>query len=285
MFDEAQWSLSVDGAAVPLESKPLTLLHALLIRAGEVVTKEELLDIVWPGVSVVEASLPTAIAKLRRALGDDRSATPIILTVPRIGYRLAAPVTLDEGEAVAASAPPSVAVPSSRGYRLTATSLLLVAALGAAVAGVGHAWTSRPLPARSPEDLQRAGIDAVRRMDLPAIEQLIHAGWKPATSVNDQDNDALKMLLERCEWDPGHDRQKLLVIARTLIDGGIEIQHRNVWGDTSYSIAKAPRYCGPDHPVTKMLRALCYSGGSSLQAQCEADYAHSRWRQRPIQVN
>lgn len=92
-FDEGNWALDVGGAAVAVETKPLELLHELLLRAGEVVTKDELLDAVWPGISVVEASLPTAISKLRRAL-DDRDSR-IIETVPRIGYRLGVPVIVE----------------------------------------------------------------------------------------------------------------------------------------------------------------------------------------------
>ncbi|MBO9713279.1 winged helix-turn-helix domain-containing protein [Sphingomonas sp.] len=92
-FDEGSWALEVGGTAVSIETKPLELLHELLLRAGEVVTKSELLDAVWPGIVVVEASLPTAISKLRRALGDGDGK--IVETVPRIGYRLAAPVSVE----------------------------------------------------------------------------------------------------------------------------------------------------------------------------------------------
>lgn len=92
-FDESQWALSVDGRAVQLEGKPLEILHELLLNAGEVVSKGELLDAVWPGVHVVEASLTTAVSKLRKALADD--AGEIIETVPRIGYRLVAPVAVE----------------------------------------------------------------------------------------------------------------------------------------------------------------------------------------------
>lgn len=85
--DESSWRLRVAGRNVDIEQKPLELLLALLHRNGEVVTKEELLDLVWPGVTVVPASLPTAIAKLRRALGDEAT---IVETVPKLGYRIAA---------------------------------------------------------------------------------------------------------------------------------------------------------------------------------------------------
>ncbi|MFQ3595571.1 MAG: winged helix-turn-helix domain-containing protein [Sphingomonadaceae bacterium] len=96
-FDEGAWALSVAGEAVPLEAKPAELLHVLLLRAGEVVTKDELLDLVWPGVHVVEASLSVAVSKLRRALGDEGGA--IIETVPRFGYRLAADVKVESLDA------------------------------------------------------------------------------------------------------------------------------------------------------------------------------------------
>jgi serine/threonine protein kinase len=82
--------LRVKGRPVELESKPLDVLLQLLLHAGEVVTKEELLESVWPEVMVVDGSLATAVSKLRKALGDeDQSA---IVTVPRVGYRMAVPV-------------------------------------------------------------------------------------------------------------------------------------------------------------------------------------------------
>lgn len=92
-FDESQWVLRVHDSAVALEGKPVEILHELLLNAGEVVSKQELLDAVWPGLNVVEASLATAVSKLRKALGD--ADNRIIETVPRIGYRLAVPVAVE----------------------------------------------------------------------------------------------------------------------------------------------------------------------------------------------
>jgi DNA-binding winged helix-turn-helix (wHTH) protein/serine/threonine protein kinase len=89
-FDEFRRVLSVHGQEVDLEAKPLDVLHHLLLHAGEVVTKDELLEWVWPGTSVVDGSVATAVSKLRRALEDDTQA--IVITVPRVGYRLAVPV-------------------------------------------------------------------------------------------------------------------------------------------------------------------------------------------------
>ncbi len=73
-------------------------MHYLLLHAGEVVTKDELIGSVWPGVSVVEGSLATAVSKLRKALGDAMAddAPSIVITIPRIGYRLGVPVQYKE---------------------------------------------------------------------------------------------------------------------------------------------------------------------------------------------
>lgn len=119
-FDEASWSLRVDGQAVTLEGKPLEVLHELLLRAGEVVTKDEILDAVWPGVVVVEGSLPTAISKLRKALGERQDN--IIETVPRVGYRLTCSVKIESVESPLAprfTFAGGDAVPGRKQWRLT----------------------------------------------------------------------------------------------------------------------------------------------------------------------
>src|ERR1700730_13906278 len=87
-FDELRYELRVCDRVVDLEGKPLEALHQLLLRAGDTVRKEDLLESVWPGVLVVDASLATAVSKLRRVLGEEE----IIKTVPKVGYRISVPV-------------------------------------------------------------------------------------------------------------------------------------------------------------------------------------------------
>jgi DNA-binding winged helix-turn-helix (wHTH) protein/serine/threonine protein kinase len=89
-FDEYSRQLRVAGSIVELESKPIEVLLHLLLHAGEVLTKDELLSAAWPGLTVVEGSLTTAVSKLRKALGDEDQS--IIVTVPRLGYKLGVPV-------------------------------------------------------------------------------------------------------------------------------------------------------------------------------------------------
>jgi len=73
-FDELGRALRVKGRLVDLETKPLDILLQLLWHAGEVVTKEELLESVWPDVMVADGSLATAVSKLRKAMGDEEAA-------------------------------------------------------------------------------------------------------------------------------------------------------------------------------------------------------------------
>ncbi|QBR70826.1 transcriptional regulator [Beijerinckiaceae bacterium] len=80
---------------VALAPKPFDVLCHLVGRAGKLVTKDELLDVVWPNINVGESSLSVTINALRFALGDDPKAPRYIETVTRRGYRFIAPVSVD----------------------------------------------------------------------------------------------------------------------------------------------------------------------------------------------
>jgi TolB-like protein len=79
-----------DGATrIRLQSQPFEILRALLERPGDVVTRDELRDRLWPdGIFVdFEHSLNTAIKRLRAAIGDNADRPTFVETVPRCGYR------------------------------------------------------------------------------------------------------------------------------------------------------------------------------------------------------
>jgi len=86
-FDEARFELRVSGLPVDIQRKPLEILSCLLSHAGEVVTKDELLEGVWEGRPTVENVIANAITKLRGALGAENAER--IVTQPRVGYRFA----------------------------------------------------------------------------------------------------------------------------------------------------------------------------------------------------
>jgi DNA-binding winged helix-turn-helix (wHTH) protein/predicted ATPase len=82
-----------DGQREKLTLKAWAVLNFLVERAGQVVTKDEVFQVVWPDVVVGEAVLTVCIRELRQALGDDAKAPRYIETVHRRGYRFIAPLS------------------------------------------------------------------------------------------------------------------------------------------------------------------------------------------------
>ncbi|MFA1671916.1 winged helix-turn-helix domain-containing protein [Rhizobium mongolense] len=92
-LDHTQRLLLKDGEPVRIGSRALDLLIALVDRAGDVVSRHELLDLVWRNVVVDEAGVRVHMASLRRALGDGRDGARYIVNVAGRGYSFVAPVT------------------------------------------------------------------------------------------------------------------------------------------------------------------------------------------------
>ena len=82
-----------DNKPVALGSRALDILIALADRAGELVTKDELVTRAWPNTIVEESNLRAQIALLRKALGDSGGAAHFIVAVPGRGYRFVAPIS------------------------------------------------------------------------------------------------------------------------------------------------------------------------------------------------
>ena len=83
----------------------MRLLLCLADHAGEVVSIDELLDQVWSGVNVSPDSVYQAVASLRRVLEDDPRQPTYIATVPRLGYRLLAPVSFSMDAPMSSATP------------------------------------------------------------------------------------------------------------------------------------------------------------------------------------
>jgi pimeloyl-ACP methyl ester carboxylesterase/DNA-binding winged helix-turn-helix (wHTH) protein len=101
-LDVRERRLSRDGEAIPLRLKVFDTLTVLVANAGRLMTKQELLDAIWPETTVEENNLNHNISVLRHALGEKATGQQYIETVPRVGYRFAAPVESSEGVVTAA---------------------------------------------------------------------------------------------------------------------------------------------------------------------------------------
>jgi DNA-binding winged helix-turn-helix (wHTH) protein/predicted ATPase len=91
--------------AVALSPKAFDVLHYLVMHPDRLVTKDELLDAVWPETAVTDAVVRVAIGALRKALDDTTRPPRFIATVPRRGYRFLAPVTVADAAASTAATP------------------------------------------------------------------------------------------------------------------------------------------------------------------------------------
>jgi DNA-binding winged helix-turn-helix (wHTH) protein/TolB-like protein len=158
-------------APVPVGSRALELLCVLVDHAGDVVTKQTIMDAVWPGTAVEESNLTVQLSTLRRILDAGRADGSCIQTVPGRGYRFADPVTVPVEPVSAAGdaeviQPASVTpVQTSHGARRWIPAALMAVGVVclAAILVFGGLWvlphgpTQRPL-AYSAQDRRRSVI-------------------------------------------------------------------------------------------------------------------------------
>ncbi len=159
--DVGRMTASRGGEAIPLEPKAFDVLVHLIEHRDRLVTKDELLDGLWPGTFVTPNVLTRAVAQLRKGLGDDAHEARYIETVAKRGYRFIAPVTI-----VRDGAPPDVERPvpviptvipgpRRRGSLVPIAAVALTAIAVAATAA--WVWTRTPA-AKDP------GTPSIRRL-------------------------------------------------------------------------------------------------------------------------
>jgi len=141
--------LLIDGHSAPLGARAFDVLLALVERRDRTVTKNELLDLVWPGLVVEENNLQVQISTLRKLLGQN-----VIATIPGQGYRFA----LQAEEAEPSSLPPM----AGAGYRFTRP---IESAISASVEPNADATKAAPPPS---EPMGSRELDAFRTEALAA---------------------------------------------------------------------------------------------------------------------
>ena len=172
-FDLVAYGVARGSEPVALTPKLLDLLLYFLERPATLVTKEELLDALWPGANVTENALAQAVSELRQGLGDDAAAPQFIRTVARRGYRFIAQVTpIGERQPprpaaswTQAGADTEAATPGHSAHRSIAVlDFAQVPAVG------GDAWLSAGIAETVTNDLRRLGhfrvVDRRRVLDV-----------------------------------------------------------------------------------------------------------------------
>src|SRR5215472_4101178 len=136
-----------NGVKVRLERQPFQVLSIMLEHPGELISREELRNRVWPQDTFVDFdhALNTAITKIRVAVGDSADSPRFVETVPRRGYRFVAPVNGAKARVLATAGEISPGVKSASAIPRT----LVLAATGITLAVLGGLftfWLRSPVP-------------------------------------------------------------------------------------------------------------------------------------------
>jgi DNA-binding winged helix-turn-helix (wHTH) protein len=209
------------GTRIKLQTKPVQILETLLDRPGELVTRDELRNQLWPPGTFVdfESGLNTAINRLRVALGDSAESPRYIETLPRLGYRFICPVqnigdeeipvpvrasadpvhedtqataSVAEGAGTSALAPifvSTAATPLNRGWKAAkAAGAVMLFLSGATAYGLLHVFgVHHPREQFSPVSLQGEAVIAARFLPCSKIVYSTSHNGERRTFVADPD--------------------------------------------------------------------------------------------------
>lgn len=158
-IDLQRGELRKSGLKIRLQEQPLQVLIILLNRAGEVVTREDLRQAVWPEDTFVDFdhALNTAVKKIRAALGDDADNPRFVETMPRRGYKFIAPVERT-GQALPKQPVPILPTPERNPFRVFA----IIGVITVVIVLLGVAWKlvpHRQVEQTSNPDFERLTFD------------------------------------------------------------------------------------------------------------------------------
>lgn len=168
-LDVANERVVRQGEVQPLRQKAFAVLLYLVEHRARVVSKDELLERVWAGVSVSEDALVQCIVEIRRALGDDSKEPRFIRTALKRGYQFIAPVLAEE------TPPPRTMIPveePSPGTALKAIASLVLLAICAVSLGA-VAWSSFRDPGASAAAMPPSPVDSLTT-DSEALRLYTH---------------------------------------------------------------------------------------------------------------
>lgn len=191
---------------VQVEPRVMAVLLCLVRRPGEVLSREQIFEAVWPDVVVGEEALTRTISELRRHFGDDARSPRVIETIRKGGYRLVAPVSGSEGpetHTITTGAPRARRGPTLRALFAAAVVIAAVLVLRTIPSprAPQNAWHVRPLTSYpGPEYMPAISPDG----------SMLAFSWRGENPPEDVLLDIYVMQIEngmpvRLTNDPGHD--------------------------------------------------------------------------------
>lgn len=205
--DSRTGELRKSGIRVKLHEKPFQLLLALLERPGDVVTRKELQERLWPGQEFVEFEngLNNAIGRLREALGDTADSPRFVETIPRHGYRFLA-------EVAPALPKPQTRIP--RGFLISAAVVLAAVVL----AGL-FLWHNRA----QAQPIRSVAVLPFRDLGTGTQNDYFAAGMTDAVTTDLAEKRMLKVVSETSVARFKNTKETIPEIARALgVDGVVE---------------------------------------------------------------
>jgi TolB-like protein/DNA-binding winged helix-turn-helix (wHTH) protein/Tfp pilus assembly protein PilF len=211
--------LTRHGTRVKLQERPFLLLVALLERPGEVVTRDELRQRLWPDGTFVDFdhSISSAINRLRSALADSATRPRYVETVGRRGYRFVYPVAARAERSALRETSLAGASPDRRIALLVALAMLVLAA--GAIAFV----LREPGAADDPDSIRAIAVLPLKNLSSDPEQEYFSEGLTDELITNLATLDGLRVISRTSAMHYKDSRKPLRAIARELsVDAVVE---------------------------------------------------------------